>query len=212
MSKSKANIFVPSDIFIGIASPNGRAPIHTISALKDCGAYLGSNIYFVISQGSSINKNRNHVKEYLLQTIPPDEVAKYTHILTFWLDDDIFLDYSSVPQVVKFIVKAQQDAIKGKLIAYTANYNRLTGDSSIMKERTYYASPNYTKEEIGRMTGHETVVGMSGFGFLATPIPLDYIFHADRIGEDVYFWMENPDIKLKLWTGINLAHQKIALF
>ena len=46
-------------------------------------------------------------------------------------------------------------------------------------------------------------VGMAGLGFVYLRQPLTYRFHADELGEDIYFWQEHPEIHSHLAKQIH---------
>ena len=50
--------------------------------------------------------------------------------------------------------------------------------------------------------------GASGFGLCFGYFPRDYVFHADRLGEDINFWNDNPDIRLIRYNDFVPGHAK----
>lgn len=183
-------------LFVGIPTPDGRAPVMTINALKDMEGEIGRKVMPMVAQGSSIVKNRNKIV-HAIQDVVPDEADT---ALMLWLDADIFLDYNSIPAVAKMVdhIEHNRDAHKNR-IALTPGYNMSTGIPSIALE-----DGRHPTEQIR----HLTRLAYAGLGFCLLDMPLDYQFHSGPLGEDIYFFQESL-VMLFFWKGVKLWHQKL---
>ena len=87
-----------------------------------------------------------------------------------------------------------------------ANYPQADGTPTVALSRDLRA-PLSTKEQLEALPNYAEV-GMAGFGFVYLNQPIHYVFHADVTGEDVNFWLDNPQIRIHLARDIRLGHQK----
>ena len=182
-------------LFVGIPTPDGRAPVMTINALKDMEGEIGRKVFPMVAQGSSIVKNRNNIVKSIQELVPNYQSS----VPMLWLDSDIFLDYSSIPGVAKMVKYVEGYAGSGKL-AVSPNYYMSTGISSL-------ALPNGHHPHVKELK-HLQHLSYAGMGFLMVDMPLYYQFHSGPLGEDVYFF-EEAGIELLYWEGVRLWHQKL---
>lgn len=186
-------------LFVGIATPDGRAPVMTINALKDMEGLIGRKVVPMVAQGSSIVKNRNNILKEIRELVP----NYLNSVPMLWLDADIFLEYGSIPRVAEMVNLVMETGNeRGDYKAYTPNYNMSTGKSSLSLSNGQRADVKYLK--------HGAMLSAAGFGFLMIEMPLDYQFHSGPHGEDVYFW-EESGVVLRYWEGIKLWHQKLMI-
>jgi hypothetical protein len=41
--------------------------------------------------------------------------------------------------------------------------------------------------------------------------PLEYVFHADDIGEDIHLWWDHPELTICLAKQIRIGHKKLVV-
>lgn len=181
-------------LFVGIPTPDGRAPAMTINALKDMEGEIGRKVFPMVAQGSSIVKNRNNIVMSIQELVPNYQSS----VPMLWLDSDIFLEYGSIPQVAKMVKWFDNPHTRRR--GYSANYNGVDG-------RSVLALPG-GEHPLAKNLKHAQRLSYAGFGFLMIDMPLDYLFHSGPLGEDVYFF-EEVEVELRYWEGIKLWHQKL---
>lgn len=179
-------------LFVGIPTPDGRAPVMTINALKDMEGEIGRKVFPMVAQGSSIVKNRNNILQSIRELVTSFESS----VKMLWLDADIFLDYKSIPRVAAMV----RHVWDSQGLALSAHYNMSTGRSAL-------ALPNGIHPHEKELK-HLQRLDYAGMGFLMLDMPLDYQFHSGPLGEDVYFF-EESGVEVRYWEGVKLWHQKL---
>lgn len=195
-------------LFVGIPTPDGRAPVMTINALKDMESLIGCKVMPLVAQGSSIVKNRNNILNTIreivgLDTSPSRSVGPDRFsVPMLWVDSDIFLEYESIPEVAMMVneVFDEVDVDPLSVVAFSPNYNMSNGWSAL----ALHGGRHPKADELI----HLDLLAYSGLGFLMLNMPVDYEFHSGPLGEDIYFFEEVP-LNLRYWSGIKLWHQKL---
>ncbi len=123
-----------------------------------------------------------------------------------WLDSDIILQFESYLKIAEAMRWAEK---KNK--SWTANYRMANGTSVLMKQRTLYNAEHYTDEEVEQLKPYAEIA-MTGFGFAYINMDLEYRFRADEAGEDVNFFLDNPDFNIYLAKDISIGHSKSVVF
>ncbi len=189
---------LPMPLFVGIPTPDGRAPVMTINALKDMESLIGCKVMPLVAQGSSIVKNRNNILNTIREIVGDDKVT----VPMLWVDSDIFLEYESIPEVAKMVNEVFDvvDVDPLAVVAFSPNYNMSNGWSALALHGGRHPK--------GEDLIHLDLLAYSGLGFLMLNMPVDYEFHSGPLGEDIYFFEEVP-LNLRYWSGIKLWHQKL---
>jgi len=205
MSK-KEPLLVP----IAMCSSNGFAVADTLFYLGAMStirhrAENGQEFYLALfhAQASNIPRGRNEVMRHIRKVVGK-ESGRYPML---WIDSDMGLDYVGVQHVM--VMVSQLLTMPGKPVGIAMNYRTtMNGETQIRTQRTlgltntmYQPKGGHPYESLGRE-------GASGFGILAINQPLDYQFHADVLGEDIYFWNDNPDYELMVYTAYMPKHVK----
>ncbi|MCY0881712.1 MAG: hypothetical protein OWS74_06925 [Firmicutes bacterium] len=179
-------------ILIGLPTKDLLAPIVTMLELSQLsGRFSGRPVTFCIGQASNIPRARNIVMDRAREKSNEDPLG------VLWIDADIVLKSGDSENLAQMIRWGEES---GKAI--TANYRRSDGLSAHMADRTPYGARNYTEE---LKKGQN--IGMAGFGCAYIPMPRNYRFRADIIGEDVYFWLDNPQLEC-VYAGFGVGHMK----
>jgi hypothetical protein len=185
---------------VGLASHDGRMMVTSLIELINASVMMKRNIQVMMGQASNIPRARNLVMNQLRQAYPNQD-----HAWILWIDSDVLIP----PGEHKHIVEAVQWAEStGK--SWVANYKMSSNDNVLMSERKLMGAPHYTNEELDAMEPWAEV-GMAGLGMAYLLMPTKYVFHADWAGEDIYFWLENPNLHIYYAKDIRLQHQKAML-
>ncbi len=196
---------VSSALLVVIPSHDMRAVVPTLMALERVSHLLHRELQTVVGEGSNIPRARNVAVQGLR-----DRAVRDSDPWILWLDSDIWLADDSVVAVAEAIRWAEaHDA------AIVANYRMSDGRNVLMKRRAPdFPEPgedaHYTDEELAALPDYAEV-GMAGLGFVYLRHPLTYRFHADDLGEDIYFWQDHPEMRLHLAKQIHLGHKKLVL-
>ena len=155
----------------------------------------------LLGEAGNIPRARNIVMDEVRKELKRDSGIAWV----LWVDSDILLPAFSHKAIANAIHWSEQT---GK--AWVANYKMASNQNVILKQRDYYHAEHYTDEEISNLTPFAEIA-MSGFGLAYLPMDLSYLFHADRWGEDVHFFMDHPDLKVHLANNIIINHKKTVL-
>lgn len=187
-------------IYIGIPTRDGTGDLRSFLTLLQLGKALPFELRLAASEAGNIPKARNEVLSSIRAQSPEQEDS--AQIL--WWDTDIGVRGDSVIALAAMIIYGFEHGY-----AMTANYRMNSGHSVLMKgNRTPGDGVHYTDEEIDALPDR-ACVGMTGFGLLYIPqMPLDYVFLADKIGEDVHWWWDHPDTPLYLDKNVRVSHRK----
>ncbi len=183
---------------VAIPTHDMRAVVPTIVELLAVGKHLQRRVHFLVMEASNIPRGRNMILHRLREQYPGD---KFVPVL--WVDSDIVLLSGQVDTIADAIRWA--DRFHRPIVA---NYPMADGRSMLIANA---AGDHYTEAELQALPNYADVM-MAGFGFLYLPEqPLDYVFHADRTGEDIYFWLENRNLHPCLAKQIRIQHRKTVL-
>ncbi len=188
-------------LLVGIPTHDGRAMINSCMELVLLGNVMQSVMKLMVGEAGNIPRARNIVM---------DEVRKELNRGTglawvLWLDSDIVLTPGSHQSIAHAMRWSHQTGN-----AWVANYRMGNHQNVLLKQRDLYLSEHYTDEELTNLPPFAEVA-MSGFGLVYLPMDLTYLFHADRWGEDVYFFMDHPNLKIYYANEIVIQHKKTVL-
>ena len=185
-------------LLIGVPTPNGMGLMTSVLALAGLHQVLDRPVAFVQGEGGNIPRARNQV----LATIRAQLGSGPVPVL--WWDTDIRVTDDQIPAVADMIRYGEAHQV-----CVTAHYRMNTGESHLMRgDRTPGAGTHYTAEELAVMPDWAPV-GMAGFGLLFIPqMPVDYVFRADNVGEDVHWWWDHPDWPLVVAKSVIIHHRK----
>jgi hypothetical protein len=185
---------------VAIVSRDRRALVETVGQLS--GALLelsdgGANVcrFLVTSALANVCRGRNDMNASLRESLGRDRAW------VLWLDDDVLL-LDGRP-VVAAVRRSWREGV-----GFVAHYAMRDGRSHMMKGlgRTLEEAPNYTAAELDGLPDWHPIP-QAGMGFVFVPMPLDYVWHADTLGEDVHFFLDTG-IELRYAKAIELRHQK----
>lgn len=183
---------------MAVPTRDGTGMLQTAGDLLSLGGVLGRPARLWWTAYGSIPRARNALTEAIRA-----ELGGRLSAWVLWVDSDILLQDGNA----EVAAAIQWSWRTGK--AWVAHYRMADGRSHIMATRSMSGAqaPNLTQEEIDALP-EWAEVGMSGFGMVFLPMPLDYLWHADRAGEDVHFWLDHPELKVHLAKRIQLLHRK----
>ncbi|MCY0909859.1 MAG: hypothetical protein OWR62_15890 [Sulfobacillus thermotolerans] len=187
-------------LIIAMPTHDSRAVIQSLLELLQVSQDLARPVWVVTSEVSNIPRARNLVLDRIRDRVPATD-----HPWVLWVDSDIVIPLDS-HRVIAGALRWAEEHNR----AITANYLMGSGVSVLMKSRDPTKAHHYTARELDALPPYAEV-GMSGFGFLYLRQPLDYTFHADRVGEDVHFWWDYPETRLFYARQIPLGHKKFVL-
>lgn len=190
-----------NDFFIGLPTQDGRAVVVSCLELVLAGRVMQRMMRMMLGETSDISKSRNIVMDQVRNAVGKNEGT----VWVLWLDSDIVLPPNSHQLIVNAI---RWSEATGK--AWVANYKMSDRRNVIIKQRGYYNTDFYTDEEIAALPPYAEI-GMGGFGLAYLPMDLSYVFHSDRWGEDIHFFMDQPNLKIHLAKEIVINHKKMVL-
>lgn len=189
---------VPS-LNIAIPAHDLRAVIGSVLELYEVSALLDRPVRWFVSGGPNIPRTRNNILSNIHHAFP-----NCSKRWVLWMDSDIDI----LPGQAKLISEAILWA-EAHETGVVANYRMNDGGNVLMANRDPGKTANhFSDEEIANLEKYAPI-GMAGLGFVYLEQPLGYIFHADIIGEDIYFFWENPDVHLHYMKNVRLAHRKM---
>ena len=188
---------------IFIPTKNGYVQISTMMMLHALTVRNSQLSFPVISvQTSNISKSRNGC----MDTIRHNELP---YIMCLWIDSDMVIEEKDVVHVEAIIKEGLERNQKGMEAGIVCNYRTSNNGSQIKSARTREASSEVSIDELSNQgiysMGHD---GVSGFGLAFLPMPPQYIFHSDELGEDMYYWIEHPELEMLIYTDFVPRHVK----
>lgn len=187
-------------IFVGLPTRDGQAQITTLAELWLLGAYLRRTVHFLIGEAGNIPRSRNMVLEEARKNLPGEGTA-----WILWVDSDIVMSEGTHRALGEAINWSQATHM-----AWMANYKRADSVNTIMKDRRGTEPRYYTDAELVDLPDYAEV-GMGGFGCTYLPMNLNYVFHADTMGEDVHFFLDHPTLRIHYAKGLNIKHKKLVI-
>ena len=161
-------------------------------------------LFPIISQASNIPRGRNGLMQYVLASPIPFE-KRDGYIFLLWQDTDIFIQVKDYPHFIDMLRYAYAKENNTIVACY---YKQSDGNLSIRKHRHILDENEYleisSKEEYIYM-GQK---GITGFGLCAGWFPMNYKFHADTLGEDTNFYLDNHP-ELFIVNSFHPVHSKI---
>lgn len=185
-------------IYVGLPTRDGQAQIASMAELWMLGTYLKRTVHFLVGEAGNIPRSRNKVLEEARKNLPGVSRA-----WILWLDSDIVLPggaHRAIGEALNWSEATQ--------MAWAVNYRAADGTNVTMRERLSQSAHHFTDEELQTLPAYAEI-GMSGFGCCYLPMDLNYVFHADVLGEDVHFFLDHPELKLYYAKDINVKHKKI---
>lgn len=185
-------------LIIGVPTANGMGLMTSVLALAGLHTVLERPVAFVQGEGGNIPRARNQVLQTIQANLGPNPVD------ILWWDTDIRVADDQIPAVASMIRYGVDHQV-----SVSADYHMSTGETHLMKgNRTPGAGVHYSAEELAAMADWAPV-GMAGFGLLFIPqMPVDYVFRADNVGEDVHWWWDHPDWPLVVAKSVIIHHRK----
>lgn len=193
-----------------IPSEYGQAQITTILTINNAAHLLGRVLVTANPQAGNIPRGRNLGMDELRNILRVEGMAIPDRLWVLWVDSDIRVQADQAEAIAQYILRAEAEGV-----GWTADYHMFAGEqgviSTMLKERSFGAgATHYTLEEIAAMEDWSPIP-LAGFGLCYLPMPTDYVFRADRHGEDIHFWRDHPDLPLRLAKGVTAYHMKHVL-
>lgn len=184
--------------FIAFPTHDGRMVIHSLVELIKLSNLLPGGIELFTAEGGNIPRTRNMVMDQIRskRTSLPDPCW------VLWVDSDILFADGTAEKIAKYCLQSQETGV-----GWTAHYKMADGTTTVMKNRGVFNAEHYTPDELYSIPDG-TRVGMAGFGLTYLPMPIEYVFHADSAGEDIHFWVDNPQVQVGLAKEIVVRHRK----
>lgn len=184
-------------LHVAIPTHDMRAVVPTIVELLAVGKHLNRRVHFLVMEASNIPRGRNMILQQLREQCPGS-----TTVPVLWVDSDIVLlsgQINTIADAIRWADESHRPIV--------ANYPMADGRSMLIANAV---GDHYTEAELQALPNFANVM-MAGFGFLYLDQPLEYLFHADRTGEDIYFWLENSHLHPCLAKQIRIQHRKTVL-
>lgn len=194
-------------MFFMLPSRNATIKVKTLMSLYAFAASASSKGYtfqIVSATASNIPRARNACMD-TIRELPKNPMC-------LWIDDDMFLD-SDNPETVDHLMRMLDYAEEHPKELVTANYRTSMISEKGMLEfqvREFRTVGMHNKEwEMPKEKGFYPLgtFGASGFGLLMGYFPKRYRFHADVLGEDIWFWNDTNQ-HLTVYTGLVPGHAK----
>lgn len=200
---------ITQNIPLMMPNRNGLLRIDTMITLNRWQALLvqsNINLIFISAQASNIPRARNAC----MDAVRNNTQAK---ILMMWLDSDMVLP--SEDDTLMHLNAMLQYAINHRDAIICCDYRTTMGDNEFQmrKYRTLGIDNepfknSYDVYDDANPYTNLGCEGASGFGLCMGYFPRGYIFHADTLGEDIYFWNDNPNIELVRYNHFIPGHAK----
>lgn len=202
----KKKVAEPFKVHLAFPTRNSTMDIGTVSNVISALSVIAEKKNIIVQdcvvQASNIPRARNACME----NFGRETVASQKFII--WIDDDIVIrDGNKFLESLVYALSLPREAIL--VVGYRMNiapdfentvrqYRRIRGEGP---------NPPYVVSEDEAVTCLG-LNGCAGLGLAMGWFPDDYIFHADEVGEDVYFWCENPEIKMYVDNRWMAGHRK----
>jgi hypothetical protein len=183
-------------------------------------------IVFIDAQGSNIPRARNSCMDLVRDNVD--------YILMYWMDNDIVLptEEATIQHLIKMLERVAMDSSHRTIVAcdyltttkdengnyeYQMRYLRTLGDDNfpVYPYLKGYMNTDFTSCDIKEVPLNIKLplkhLGASGFGLCVGWFPTKYVFHADRLGEDIHFWNDNPELELIRYNAFTPNHAKVVL-
>lgn len=177
-------------LMVGITTRDGNGRMESLLHMYQVGALLNRPVGHILVEASQIVRGRNMVSDAFRQMIEA-QPADVRLGRMFWLDSDIVLTPNDVEPLAKMIWYAENMGYD-----ISARYHRSDGQPAWIG----------FKETIDDKECQ--AVESVGFGCLYAKFDPDYVFRADTLGEDVYYWKDHPHRPPYVWNHV-VAHQKM---
>lgn len=183
------------DVLVGMPTRDGQALIQTLHELIALGHTLRVPVHFLVGEAGNIPRSRNLVME---QARARSFGSRTAWIL--WIDSDILIPRGGNVMVAEAIRWSWETKN-----AWAASYRMANGQSVLMRD---HDGGHYTPEELASLPAWAPIA-MSGLGCAFVQMDLDYVFHADVLGEDVHFFRDHPNLDLHYARDVRVNHRKV---
>ena len=165
----------------------------------------GINLILISAHASNIPRARNQCMDTIR-----DNPSK--SIFMGWMDSDMVLPTNE--NTIKHLDKMAWYAHGQKDAVVCCDYRTLMADNEFqMREYRTSGTANQELDRRKHPIFSESFTdmgysGASGFGLCFGYFPRDYIFHADTLGEDIHFWLDNKKTRLIRYNDFVPGHAK----
>lgn len=191
-------------VLFGMTTRSGEADATTMFMLPGFAAVTLNRPVssLVVARCSQIVKGRNLVHQrakWRLDQLPPGVTAP-DHLI--WIDSDIVLEPRTLLALAECVHFCEAHPGTAAGIAYAREPDHDSGGQPPAAMGGTGEDPVYDD------SGQYQRVAVLGFGATVIPMDLDYVFHADNIGEDVYYARDHPDLTWWVHRGAMARHRK----
>ncbi|MCL4520434.1 MAG: hypothetical protein M1415_02415 [Firmicutes bacterium] len=187
-------------LIVAIPTHDLRAIVPTMLELGLVSEQLNRPLHFAIGEASNIPRSRNVVLQQLRDAYP-----QTPNLWVLWLDSDIVLFPGYTDAIVAGIQWAEVHNC-----GIVANYRMANGENVLIANKEGPPYRHYTTDELDTLPNYAEV-GLAGLGFAYFRQPLEYVFHADNVGEDIHLWWDHPELTLCWAKQIRVGHKKLVL-
>jgi hypothetical protein len=188
---------MPRPLFICIPTRDGRSVTLTTATVYAVALALKREPTFIIGETGNISRSRNVCME-ILRRYNPGRTSAWA----WWIDSDIYIPAMFASAMAETIQEAEL-----RHRNYAVNYQQSNRQNALFKSRAYYQAEHYTDQELLDLP-HGAEIGMCGLGCVYMLTPLTYIWHSGEAGEDIAFWIDNPDVKVHYARNVGAIHKR----
>ena len=186
---------LPEPIFLCLPTRDGTAQVRSIETFELCALQLRRPLVIVMAEASNIPRARNGIHDGLRQA----GLTATTRV--WWMDSDMRFGVEALPHLQRMMAIGEREPLH---VLVAAHYRMADGrwqgllaregdvhiEALPDKESSYYAK------------------GASGFGLVYGSTDPAYVWHADREGEDVWWWRDHPGAAVRFYNAWHPGHAK----
>ena len=187
-------------LYFGIPSRNSTMDISSLANIIFALGTLEQEIQLehvdCVVQASNIPRARNAIMDQFGR--PNDKM------FMMWVDDDMIIrSHVDIVNSIKLAMSMEESIVVVPYHMSTPPF-----ESTIRKYRRIRGEGENPQFEPKKEIEYLDEKGCAGLGFAVGWFPSKYLFHADEIGEDVYFWCEHPHIPMVVDSRWTAGHRK----
>ena len=182
-------------LHVCLPTHDGRAEIPTIATILGAlSPALGRPVTIHLGEAGNIPRARNAAQREAEASDPSDP------LWCLWVDSDIRLTPDQAPALARYIERAEAEGV-----GFAVHYRQADGRSTFALTRGRRASVLEAAEVENLPDGQ--VIAMAGLGLAYLPMPRNYVWHADDMGEDYNMWMDT-ELPVRYAKGVEVRHHK----
>lgn len=152
-------------------------------------------LVIVLAEASNIPRARNGIHEGLKNA----GVTKKTRV--WWMDSDMLVQVDALPHLARMMEIGEREPLH---VLVAAHYRMADGRWQGLMARE-------GDDHIAEIPDAETsycAKGATGFGLVYGSTDPDYVWHADREGEDIWWWRDHPKAAVRFYNPWHPGHKK----